>query len=144
MYKLLLIILLTATTLFSAQVKWAKDFKSGIETAKKEKKPVLFIISRDTCKYCVLLEDTTFKNKQVIEVLNRDFIAIRSWTNENDFIPQDLRRATPGLPGIWFLNSQGEPMYRPLLGYVGAEKFYGALGVVKKSFTTQNNNKNGK
>ena len=43
MYKLLLIMLLATTTLFAAQVKWAKDFKHGIETAKKEKKPVLLL-----------------------------------------------------------------------------------------------------
>jgi len=139
MYKIFLLMLLTIIVNLNAnEVTWANDFKSGVEQASKENKPVLFVISRDTCKYCILLEKTTFKDKQVIDVLNKDFIAIRSWTNEGDFIPTDLRRATPGLPGIWFLTSTGQPMYQPILGYMSKEKFLGALSVVKKSFQNQN------
>jgi len=132
--KLILALLFVGATLFGAEVHWAKDYKSGIAQAIKENKPVLFIISRDTCKYCVLLDDTTLKNEKVVNELNKNFVAIRSWTNEGDYIPQELAQNTPGLPGIWFLYSDGTPMYQPLLGYMKADAFMGALQIVKTEF----------
>jgi len=127
-------LLLIATSLVASEVKWAKDYQTGMKQALKESKPVMFIISRDTCKYCVLLDDTTLKDTNVTSKLNSDFISIRSWTNEGDYIPRAIRQNTPGLPGIWFLYPDGTPMYRPLLGYVKSDKFYEALNVVSKSF----------
>jgi thioredoxin-related protein len=118
--------------LLGAEISWAKDFNSGIEQAKKAKKPVVFIFSRHTCKYCVLLEETTFKDKQVIEMLNNNFISIISYTDENDYTPRDL--LTPGTPAIWFLLSDGEPMYQPLMGAVDPENFLKALSIVKDEF----------
>ena len=51
-------LLVLATSLFAEGIHWAKDYQSGIEQAKKEQKPVMFVISRHTCKYCVILEQT--------------------------------------------------------------------------------------
>ena len=60
MYKLLVAIVLLSTSVFAEEIIWAKDFKSGISQAKNKNKPVLFVFSRHTCKYCVILEKTTF------------------------------------------------------------------------------------
>jgi len=137
MRKILFLMTFLTVTLFGAEVHWAKDYKTGIALAQKEHKPVLFIISRDTCKYCVLLDNTTLKDPKVVEELNKNFIAIRAWTNEGDYIPYMLAQNTPGLPGIWFLNSDGEPLFQPLLGYVKKEDFYRVLQTVKKEFDQQ-------
>jgi thioredoxin-related protein len=135
MYKIFLLsVLFVATSLIGAEVNWAKDYETGIKEAAKTNKPVMFIISRDTCKYCVLLDDTTLKDEKVVKKLNSEFISIRSWTNEGDFIPPLLRQNTPGLPGIWFLYPNGDPMYQPLLGYVKKDNFYDALDVVSTEF----------
>jgi thioredoxin-related protein len=136
--KIVLGLVFTAVTLFGAQVHWAKDYKSGIAEAQKENKPVLFIISRDTCKYCILLDKTTLKDERVAKALNRDFVAIRSWINEGDYIPREIAQNTPGLPGIWFLYSDGTPMFRPLLGYVQKDNFLKALAIVKTEFDKKN------
>lgn len=135
MLKIFLFLVITlATSLMGAEIHWAKDFKSGIETAKKSNKPVLFVYSRHTCKYCVVLEETTFKDKKVIEALNRDYVSIVSYTDENDFTPQELLR--PGTPTLWFLLPSGEPMFQPLMGAVDAENFLKALAIVKEEFDT--------
>jgi len=135
MRKIITIILLLITTsLVANEVNWEKDYQSGIKKAMKEHKPVMFVISRDTCKYCVLLDNTTLKDKKVVEKLNSDFITIRSWINEGDYIPAFLRQNTPGLPGVWFLYSNGDPMFRPLLGYMKKEDLLEALTVVSQEF----------
>jgi len=134
MFKKIILGVLLAASLFGAEVHWAKDYQSGLLQAQKEHKPVLFIISRDTCKYCVLLDNTTLKDPAVVAELNKNFVAIRSWTNEGDYIPMEIAQNTPGLPGIWFLYPDGLPMYRPLLGYLKADSFMQALQTVEAEF----------
>jgi len=143
MFKKIILALLALSTLLSAaEVNWAKDYDSGIVAAKSENKPVLFIISRDSCKYCIKLDNETLKDPKVVKELNENFIAIRSWTNEGDYIPPFLAQNTPGLPGIWFLYPNGDPMYQPLLGYLKASDFFGALKTVEAEF--KKNNSKGK
>ena len=134
MFKKIIMIAALTATLFGAEVHWAKDYQSGIAQAQKEHKPVMFIISSHSCKYCLLLDRTTLKDPKVVKTLNKDFIAIRSWTDQGDYIPAVLAQNTPGLPGIWFLLPNGDPMYQPLLGYAKAEYFITALATVKTEF----------
>ncbi|QOP46191.1 thioredoxin family protein [Sulfurimonas paralvinellae] len=136
--KIIIMTALLSVALFGADLHWAKDYTSGIAQAQKENKPVLFIISSHSCKYCLLLDRTTLKDDKVVNALNKDFIAIRSWTDKGDYIPQVLAQNTPGLPGIWFLFPNGDPMYQPLLGYVQAPNFQEALGIVKSEFDKNN------
>jgi len=136
--KLLFLLLITFSSLIASEVHWEKDFKSGIESAKVFNKPVLFIFSRHTCKYCVILEETTLKDKRVVKALNRDYISIISYTDENDYTPQELWR--PGTPSIWFLMPNGKPMYAPIPGAIGPEQFLEALAIVKSEFEKQKQN----
>lgn len=134
MGKILLILaFMLTTTLMADEVHWAKDFKSGIEQATKEDKPVLFVFSRHTCKYCIILEKTTFSDPRVIKELNKNFVSIVAYSDDGDYMPQELWR--PGTPTIWFLLSNGEPMYQPLMGAVREDAFLQALGIVEKEFS---------
>ena len=131
MRKVLAIILLVSS-LFGGEIKWAKDFNSGVEQAKKASKPILFVSSRHSCRFCVILEETTFKDKKVIDELNKNFISIISYSDENDYMPDELWR--PGTPAIWFLKSNGEPMYQPLMGAIDAPNFLQGISIVKDEF----------
>lgn len=128
----ILIVFLTISSVFSAEINWAKDFNAGIKIATENNKPVLFVFSRHSCHYCKVLDNTTFKDKEVIKALNKDFVPIISYTDENDYTPKELWR--PGTPTLWFLNSKGEPMFQPLVGAVDAKNFLNALGLVKTEF----------
>ena len=124
--------LLFATGAMANEVNWAKDFDSGIKRATKEHKPVFFVFSRHTCKYCVILEKTTLSDKEVIQNLNKDFVSIVAYSDDNDKMPRELWR--PGTPSLWFLKSDGQPMFQPLMGAVDKENFLKALKIVKKEF----------
>ena len=130
----LLLVALFATSLMANEFHWAKDFKSGISQAVKEKKPVLFVISSHSCPYCIKLDKETLSNPKIANIISKDFIAVRSWTDLRDYIPMELAQQTPGLPGIWFLLPNGDPMYQPLLGYVQKEDFLRVLATVKAEF----------
>jgi thioredoxin-related protein len=130
--KIVLMMFLSVVSAFAAEVNWADDFRDGIQKAQEQKKPVLFVYSRHTCKYCVILDKETLQDERVAKALNRDFVSIVSYTDENDYTPRELLR--PGTPTIWFLKSDGEPMFQPLMGAVDAENFLKALAIVKEEF----------
>ena len=124
--------MIITSSLTASEIKWANDFESGIKEATKVNKPVLFVFSRHSCHYCKVLDETTFQDEKVIEALNKDFISIISYTDENDYTPRELWR--PGTPTLWFLKPDGEPLFQPLVGAVDAENFLKALAIVKEDF----------
>lgn len=130
--KTIFMMLFLASSLLASEIKWAKDYESAIKDATSQNKPVLFVLSRHSCKYCVILEETTFSDDRVIKVLESDFISVTSYTDENDYTPRELWR--PGTPSIWFLKPDGEPMFQPIMGAVDAENFLKALAIVKDEF----------
>jgi len=132
MKHIILVLLVLVSSLFAESIQWEKDFESGIKSATVKNKPVLFVFSRHSCHYCRVLDETTFQDKDVIRALNKDFVSIISYTDENDYTPRELWR--PGTPTLWFLTPQGEPIFQPLVGAVDAENFLKALAIVKIEF----------
>ena len=92
--------LIFAVNLSAAEIKWAKDYNSGISEAARFNKPVLFVSSRHTCRFCVILDNTTFKDRKVIEALNKDFVSIISYSDEKDTLLEEYCK--PGIPPYWF------------------------------------------
>lgn len=132
MLKKIILALLLVSSLFSLEIKWEKDFKTAIENAKKLNKPIFFVSSRHTCRYCVVLEETTFTDAQVINDLNSNFVSVVAYSDENDYMPRELFR--PGTPAMWFLMPDGTPMFEPLMGAYGAKDVLQAFKQVKKEF----------
>ena len=132
--KLLFILFLPliSSSLFGDEIHWAKDFDIGVKMATQEKKPIFFVFSRHTCHYCQILEETTFSDTRVIGRINKNFIAIIAYSDDNDAMPQELWR--PGTPTLWFLNSKGQAMFQPLVGAIKADNFLNALSAVEQAF----------
>jgi uncharacterized protein YyaL (SSP411 family) len=126
-----------AVTVSASDIKWEKDYSAGLEKAKKIDKPILFVSSRHTCRYCVILDETTFKDKRIIDELNKNFVSVISYSDENDYLPQELFQ--PGTPAIWFLLPSGEPMFQPIMGAIKAENFLEALEIVKEEYNKGKN-----
>lgn len=133
---LILLFSFIATTLLASEIRWAKDYHSGISMAKIKNKPVLFVVSSRSCKYCTILKNTTFKDKNVIETLNRDYVAIISYSDAGDYIPPELR--TPGVPALWFLFPTTMTSFEPMMGAIAPKDFLYALDIVKKEFDKSN------
>ncbi len=129
---LIYLLLIFAVSATASEINWAKDYKAGMATAKKLNKPVLFVSSRHSCKYCVILDETTFRDAMVVQALNSDFVSIVAYSDEKDYMPKELWR--PGTPAIWFLMPDGVPMFQPLMGAMGSRDFMNALAQVKKEF----------
>ncbi len=132
MGKIFILSLLLIASVFASEIRWAKDYNEGLDIAKKQNKPVLFVSASKSCKYCIAMDENTFKDAKVIEFLNRNFVSVISYSDEGDFIPERLYR--PETPTIWFLLPSSEIMYDPLIGAIIAEDFLQVLSIVKIQF----------
>lgn len=116
----------------AASINWEKDYQSAMTKAKMSNQPVMLVISSHQCRYCVKLEQETFTDELLIKALNRDFVAVTAYTDEDDYFPPELWAG--GTPSTWFLYPDGEPMFQPLVGFLDAENFIKALSIVHDEF----------
>jgi len=70
----LILAFLTAASTF-AQLK-THTFEEAEKLAAETPKPYVIFIHTDWCKFCKMMENTTFKNKEIIAALNRNFYFI--------------------------------------------------------------------
>ncbi|AFV96946.1 MULTISPECIES: thioredoxin family protein [unclassified Sulfuricurvum] len=132
MKKIFLMLLMCVTVIFAVEIKWEKEYSAAIAKSKAAQKPLMFIVSNHHCRFCVQFETTTLKNPKVVQKLNADFISAIVYIDENPLFPRQLN--VPGTPGTWFLKSDGEPMYQPVMGAVESEQFLNALDMVKQEY----------
>lgn len=132
MKKSLLIVILACLSLFGDEIRWEKDYSTAILKAKSVKKPIMFIVSNHNCRFCTLFENSTLKNPKVIQKLNSNYVNVIAYIDEDPIFPRQLN--VPGTPGTWFLTSNGEPMFEPVMGAVESEQFLEALETVKQEY----------
>jgi len=106
------------------------NYKQGMSLAKKENKRVYLHFYTDWCNYCKEMEQTTFRNRSVINLLNKDFVAIRVNTNKNAKVAGKYNIRP--VPDNWFLSANGKKL-RNFLGYYEADQFVTVLRYVNNN-----------
>ncbi len=124
----LILLLLASCLLLAEGIHWEKDYGAAVAKASEQHKPLFFVFSRHACKWCRHLEKTTFEDPKVISELNSRFVNVIAYEDGGDFVPRALW--APGTPALWFLDEQGEAMFQPIQGSVGAADFLQATGIV--------------
>jgi thioredoxin-related protein len=136
--KKILLLALFAVTLFGSEIHWIKDFKTAVQIAKKEHKPIIFVATKDGCKYCKMLKTTTLKDKEVIKKINADYVPLQLNLYRNDaLVPYMIAVYTRGFPTIWFLNEDGKALFEPIGGYIESKEMKNALKIVKEAYNKQ-------
>ncbi|TGV00480.1 thioredoxin family protein [Flavivirga rizhaonensis] len=64
--------------LLTSQLGWTqlKNYTFKELSLLKEERPIVIFLHTDWCKYCKVMENTTFKNEKIIEKLNERFYFI--------------------------------------------------------------------
>jgi thioredoxin-related protein len=78
MIKKLLLTVFLFTTIISAndKLKWY-GFDEGLAKAKKENKFLLVDFYTDWCGWCKKMDSETYANKNIIKLLNKDFVLVK-------------------------------------------------------------------
>ena len=98
-------------------VDWYPWGTEALERAKTEQKPILISIGYAACHWCHVMEQESFENAAVAEVMNNYFVCIKVDREERPDVDQVYLEALQamGLPGGWplnvFLTSDAKPFY---------------------------------
>lgn len=69
-----------------ATINWL-SFEELEEKYRVEPKPMLLFLHTDWCKYCRIQENTTFKDKEIIEIMNKEVYAVKfDAESKEDFV----------------------------------------------------------
>ena len=127
---------------------WSKDI---LETAKKNKKPILLSVGYASCHWCHVMAHESFEDKETANLMNKYFINIKVDREERpdlDFVFQSsfqlFNQAGGGWPLTMFLDENGVPFmggtYFPKNSQNGLPSFKEVLQKVHDAYAEQKEN----
>lgn len=111
-----------------ADIKWAKSYDAALVSAKKEKKNVMVMLSREGCPACDYMDNIVFEDVDVEAVINKGFIPVHI-DIKKDKIPSGLDFI--GTPTFHFISPTGKKVER-IDGAVKTQKLIEILNTIKK------------
>ena len=117
-------------------VHWYPWGEEAFEKAKREHKLIFLSIGYSTCHWCHVMEDESFTNNKVAQLLNKDYVSIKVDREEYPQIDkkyQQLFMLVYGKRGGWplsvFMSPDAEVFH--LETYIPVEEAYGLDGMLK-------------
>ncbi len=86
-------------------LKWHKWSPKVFEQALCSKRLVLLDLTAEWCQYCRLMDETTYHDPQVINVINRSYIPVRAADEKNPRLAK--RYENYGRPATVIFNANG-------------------------------------
>ena len=96
-------------------VDWYPWGKEAFEKARNENKPILLSVGYSTCHWCHVMERESFSNKEIANVLNKSFVAIkvdrerRPEIDETYMLATEILNQSGGWPNNVFLTPELKP-----------------------------------
>ena len=122
-----LLVLATACAIAGAavpKISWAPKSDKGFDQAMEQRKFVLQVFVKPKCAECALLERTSLKDPDVLELIEERFVAIRSDLAKPDGRTDAENYGIETFPTILFFNAKGEQIEgATLAGQLGASEF---------------------
>lgn len=106
--KVFISTLMLLSALNAADLDWLHDYDKALEQAKKENKNVYLYVGADKCRFCNKFSNTTLKDKDILQRLNKDFVLVYMSRDRHKVPPQFK---TKGVPLHYFINADGKVIY---------------------------------
>src|SRR5258708_11613868 len=114
------------------EIKWRGWSDEAFAEAGKLDRPILLSISAVWCHWCHVMDETTYSNSGVIDLINREYVPIRV---DNDLRPDiNQRYNMGGWPTTAFLTSSGDLLTGAT--YLPADQMADALARVAAYYRT--------
>ncbi len=98
-------IVLLATNMNAAELKWEHNYNKALIKAEKEKKSVYLFIGADRCKHCKRFKEQTLSDKELIKYMKKDYVLLYMSRDQHK-IPNKFE--IYGAPRHYFLTSDGK------------------------------------
>ena len=90
----------------ASEIRWQSWSPEAFDEARTSRKPILLSISAVWCHWCHVMDETTYSQPGVIEMINRDYVPVRV---DNDVRPDiNQRYNMGGWPTTAFLTPSGD------------------------------------
>jgi len=123
----------TETPKEKTSITWVYDVEQAKEIAKNGNKLILIDFNADNCGWCRKLEEITYKEKEVIKLVNENFVPVffdlDIETNKEIYEANYHKYVQGYLPTLLILDSEGKALYR-ITGYKTGEQLTELLGKV--------------
>ncbi len=130
MMRLLLLHVSLVLFLNANAIDWQDDYEIAHEKALKEDKIFYVFVVSESCRWCRKMEKTTMLDNEIINRLNKDYIAvelIRGFDNYPDALQTKM------VPKHFFLTPNEKKIYS-VPGYWNSEDFASILDDVVKNY----------
>ncbi len=141
---ILFLFLLTAFSK-AQNLKWHK-FDDGLALAKKQNKYLLVDFYTDWCKWCKVMDERTYSDKDVQKTLNKYFVTVRLNPEKDgkvhykgkEYTNREFTQAASvrGYPSTGLFNSKGE-FITLITGYIDIPKFHDMVEYLNKGLYTK-------
>ncbi|MBU5308449.1 thioredoxin domain-containing protein [Clostridioides mangenotii] len=116
-------------------VYWYAWGEEAFKKAKEDDKPIFLSIGYSTCHWCHVMENESFEDDDVADILNRDFISIKVDREERpdvDSVYMAVCQAMTGSGG-WPMSIVMTPDKKPFFAgtYIPKENMYGRIGMIE-------------
>ena len=115
-------------------VDWYPWGEEAFEKAKREHKPILLSIGYSTCHWCHVMEEESFKDEEIAELINRWFVPVKVDRERMPHLDRHfqriysiLNRRGGGWPLTIFLTEDLKPFFAAT--YIPPEDSYGVKGM---------------
>ena len=116
----------------ASEIKWRPWSEATFDEAKQLDRPILLSISAVWCHWCHVMDETTYSNQGVIDLINGEYVPIRV---DNDVRPDiNQRYNMGGWPTTAFLTPSGDILTGAT--YLPPDQMADALGRVASYFRT--------
>ncbi|MGE3856870.1 MAG: thioredoxin domain-containing protein [Dehalococcoidia bacterium] len=114
----------------AADIPWQEWSDEVFERARRDDLPVLLSISGTWCHWCHVMDETTYSDERVIDLVARRFVAVRVDTDERPDV--NARYNAGGWPTTAFLTSDGDVIAKTT--YLDPDQMLDALTGVQEQW----------
>ena len=109
---------------FGGEIEWSDSYEVALAKAKKANRPLLVLITSETCGWCRKLETTTLKDEKIAGRINDKFEAVNV-TRDKSIYPKTL--AAKMVPISYFVDPKTGKHFFSFPGYWNVEDYNSVL-----------------
>lgn len=110
-------------------INWLSFDKTAFEKADQEGKFILLHLGANWCHWCHVMEDSTYKNKEVVEYLKQYYVSTHE--DQDERLDLSVRYRDYGWPATIVFNSKGEEIVKRR-GFMNPAPFLNLLKAIKE------------
>lgn len=125
MRRVVFILFLLMSSLFSSEITWANSFDEALKQAKKEQKRVLFLVHKPKCPCCEKFESEILPNPEVQKIISKNYILAKALNKDGTYSVKEF--SILGSFTLFFVNSDGKKYRYPVVQYMEPKQFINEL-----------------